>query len=84
MATRLNNLVGLYYAQGRYKEAGVLCQQAIAIATQTLGLNHPYTQGFHQNFQSMILRFLNSLPLEAALERLPPEDHEAYRQMRES
>ncbi len=42
-ATSLNNLAGLYQAQGRYKEAEPLYQQALAIRQKQLGDNHPDT-----------------------------------------
>ncbi len=53
VAQSLNNLAGLCYKQGRYEEAGVLDQQAIAIATQTLGPDHPNTRTIQQNYQAM-------------------------------
>jgi tetratricopeptide (TPR) repeat protein len=39
----LNNLAGLYYAQGRYTEAESLYQRALAIWEQQLGPQHPAT-----------------------------------------
>ena len=42
-ATSLNNLAGLYEAQGRYDEAEPLYQQALAIMRERLGEQHPYT-----------------------------------------
>jgi tetratricopeptide (TPR) repeat protein len=42
-ATSLNNLAGLYRAQGRYTEAEPLLQQALTIRTEQLGINHPST-----------------------------------------
>jgi len=42
-ATNLNNLAGLYYAQGRYGEAEPLFQQALRIRTAQLGEHHPHT-----------------------------------------
>jgi tetratricopeptide (TPR) repeat protein len=42
-ATSLNNLAGLYQAQGRYDEAEPLYQQALAIMRERLGEQHPYT-----------------------------------------
>ena len=41
LATRLNNLAGLYQATGRYAEAEPLYQRAIAIGEKTLGPDHP-------------------------------------------
>jgi tetratricopeptide (TPR) repeat protein len=42
-ATSLNNLAGLYQAQGRYDEAEPLYQQALAIRKARLGEQHPDT-----------------------------------------
>jgi tetratricopeptide (TPR) repeat protein len=41
VARSLNNLAGLYYAQGRYEAAEPLYQRALAIQEQRLGPNHP-------------------------------------------
>ncbi|MFN6236687.1 tetratricopeptide repeat protein [Microcystis sp.] len=43
VATFLNNLAYLYNSQGRYTEAEPLYLEAINIATQALGENHPHT-----------------------------------------
>jgi len=42
-ATSLNNLAGLYQAQGKYAEAEPLYQRALAICEQQLGPHHPDT-----------------------------------------
>ncbi len=42
-ATSLNNLANLYYNQGRYTEAEPLYIEAVAIAEETLGVDHPNT-----------------------------------------
>ena len=41
MATSLNNLAGLYQAQGKYAEAEPLYQRALAIWEKALGPEHP-------------------------------------------
>ncbi len=41
VAQSLNNLGGLYYAQGRYEEGEPLHQRALSIREQELGANHP-------------------------------------------
>ena len=43
MTLSLNNLAALYDSQGRYTEAEPLYLQALAIAEQALGENHPNT-----------------------------------------
>ncbi|WP_071995629.1 tetratricopeptide repeat protein [Microcystis aeruginosa] len=50
----LNNLALLYYCQGRYTEAEPLYREAINIATQVLGDNHPHTQTVYQNYLRML------------------------------
>ncbi len=41
LATSLNNLAGLYSAQGKYAEAEPLHQRALAIMEKALGPEHP-------------------------------------------
>ncbi len=41
LATTLNNLAGLYQAQGRYAEAEPLYKRALAIIEKALGPEHP-------------------------------------------
>ena len=41
LATNLNNLAGLYYAQGNYAQAEPLYQRALAIWEKALGPEHP-------------------------------------------
>ncbi len=48
--TSLNNLAALYYSQGRYTEAEPLYREAIKIATQVLGKNHPDSQTINRRF----------------------------------
>ena len=49
----LNNLAKLYQSQGRYAEAEPLYLQALAIAEQALGENHPTTVKIRENLQMM-------------------------------
>jgi tetratricopeptide (TPR) repeat protein len=53
VASSLNNLAALYDSQGRYTEAEPLYLQALAIAEQTLGVNHPNTITCRKNLQSL-------------------------------
>ncbi len=41
VTTSLNNLAGLYHAQGRYAEAEPLYKRALRINKKALGQNHP-------------------------------------------
>ena len=49
MATSLNNLAVLYHAQGRYAEAELLYQRALAIYEKTLGPEHPNVADLLEN-----------------------------------
>ncbi|MCZ8250761.1 MULTISPECIES: tetratricopeptide repeat protein [unclassified Microcystis] len=49
----LNNLAKLYQSQGKYEEAEPLYLQALAIAEQALGENHPNTVKIRENLQMM-------------------------------
>ena len=42
-AASLNDLAGLYYAQGRYSEAEPLLKRSLAIRESQLGTDHPHT-----------------------------------------
>ncbi|AKV68532.1 tetratricopeptide repeat protein [Microcystis panniformis] len=53
VAQSLNNLAHLYYFQGRYTEAEPLYLQALAIAEQALGENHPTTVTIRENLQRL-------------------------------
>ena len=53
VANSLNNLAGLYKSQGRYTEAEPLYLQALAIAEQALGENHPTTVKIRENLESL-------------------------------
>ena len=50
VATSLNNLAGLYNLQGKYEKAEPLYKQALEIAEQTLGKNHPHTITIKNNY----------------------------------
>ncbi|MBD2288192.1 tetratricopeptide repeat protein [Microcystis wesenbergii FACHB-1317] len=69
VATSLNNLAHLYYSQVRYSEAEPLYLEAINIATQALGENHPHTQTFYRNY----LEMLSQLPEAELRQRFPDE-----------
>ncbi|WP_071821871.1 MULTISPECIES: tetratricopeptide repeat protein [Microcystis] len=53
VAISLNNLAKFYYYQGRYEEAKPLYLEALTIAEQALGENHPNTVKFRENLQMM-------------------------------
>lgn len=78
MATSLNNLANLYYAQGKYTEAELLYQRAIAILIATLGENHPNIQTVRKNY----FRMLSQLPDEELSQRFPPEMVEYIQSLR--
>jgi tetratricopeptide (TPR) repeat protein len=87
VATSYNNLALLYSSMGRYKEAfpsgtrSASCahyQQAINIAEETLGENHPNTVTITNNY----LQMLRQAPTEEILKALPEEMHENYLKMR--
>ncbi|MGA0200155.1 MAG: tetratricopeptide repeat protein, partial [Prochlorotrichaceae cyanobacterium] len=52
-ATSLNNLAGLYRAQGRYSEAEPLYQRALTVAEAVLGSEHPTTVTFRNNYETL-------------------------------
>ena len=85
VATSYHNLAGLYESMGRYEEAfpsgtrSASCahyQQAINIAEETLGENHPNTVTITNNY----LQMLRQAPTEEILKALPEEMHENYLQ----
>ena len=53
VATSLNNLAELYRSQSRYEQAEPLYLQALEIAEQKLGVNHPNTVTFRENLQNL-------------------------------
>jgi len=52
-ATSLNNLAGLYWAQGKYAEAESLLQRALAIHEQQVGPQHPATASSLNNLAEL-------------------------------
>ena len=54
VATSLNNLAGLYHAQGRYAEAEPLLKRALAIVEETLGPQHPNTVTMRENYETLL------------------------------
>ena len=53
VASSLNNLALLYKSQGRYSEAEPLYIEALAIAQQRLGANHPNTITIRENLEDL-------------------------------
>jgi len=49
-AKSLNNLAALYKAQGKYEQAELLYQRALAIREQVLGPEHPNTRTIRSNY----------------------------------
>ena len=54
MATSLNNLAGLYRAQGKYAEAEPLNQRALAIGEKALGPEHPNVAQVLENYAALL------------------------------
>ena len=78
-ASSLNNLAGLYRAQGRYAEAEPLYRRALAIREAVLGPDHPDTASSLNNLAGLFRaqgRYGEAEPLlrraEAAATKLPP------------
>jgi hypothetical protein len=63
---------------GRYEEVIPNYQQAINIAQQTLGENHPNTVTITRNYKLMLFES----PLEEILKALPEEKHKNYLEAR--
>jgi len=53
VAGSLNNLAGLYKAQGRFAEAEPLYEEALAIAIPSLGTDHPITMRFQESLAKL-------------------------------
>ncbi len=53
-ATFLNNLAGLYQAQGRYAEAEPLYQRSLAIVEKALGPEHPHVATALENYAALL------------------------------
>ena len=56
MATSLNNLAGLYRAQGHYTEAEPLFQRSLAIREKALGPEHPHVAQSLENYAALLRR----------------------------
>ncbi len=54
MAKSLNNLAGLYHAQGRYAEAEPLYQRSLVIYEKALGPEHPYVAQGLANYAGLL------------------------------
>ncbi len=54
MATSLNNLAGLYEAQGHYAQAEPLYQRALAIVEKALGPEHPDVAQSLENYAALL------------------------------
>ncbi len=54
LATSLNNLAGLYRAQGKYAEAEPLYKRALAIGEKTLGPEHPHVAMTLENYAALL------------------------------
>ncbi len=53
MWTSLNNLAFLYDSQGRYSDAEPLYIEALVIAEQGLGANHPNTTTIRESLEAL-------------------------------
>ena len=53
MAASLNNLAGLYHAQGKYAEAEPHFKRALAIREKVLGAEHPKVAGSLNNLAAL-------------------------------
>ena len=54
LATSLNNLAGLYQAQGKYNEAEPLYKRALGIDEKTLGPDHPDVAQSLENYADLL------------------------------
>ncbi len=54
VALSLNNLAGLYDAQGRYAEAEPLYKRALAILEKALGPDHPNVANSLENYAAVL------------------------------
>ena len=53
-ATSLNDLAGLYRAQGLYVEAAPMVMEAVEIIERVLGAEHPNTKITHKNYEVLL------------------------------
>lgn len=67
VAYPLNNLASLYHEQGKYEQAKLLYQPALAIREQRLGLKHPDTVDTRTRY-ACLLRVCGRSEEAAALE----------------
>ena len=56
----LNNLALLYGSQGKYKEAETLYLDALTIALNTLGKDHPQTKTFRNNLEKFLMEVIQT------------------------
>jgi len=56
LATSLNNLASLYYAQGKYTEAEPLYQRSLAILEKALGPEHPQVAQSLENYAALLTK----------------------------
>jgi tetratricopeptide (TPR) repeat protein len=54
VATSLDNLANLYYAQGKYAEAEPLYQRALGIREKALGPEHPNVATVLENYAVLL------------------------------
>ena len=54
VATSLNNLASLYYAQGKYAEAEPLYKRALPIDEKALGPDHPHVATSLENYAALL------------------------------
>ncbi len=54
LATSLNNLAVLYYAQGKYAQAEPLYQRSLAIREKALGPEHPNVATVLENYAALL------------------------------
>ena len=54
MAGSLNNLAGLYRAQGRVAEAATMLKEAVEIMVRVLGVENPNTKIVRENYEGLL------------------------------
>ena len=55
-ATSLNNLAGLYRAQGLYVEAAPMVMEAVEIMERLLGAEHSNTKIMRENYEGLLAK----------------------------
>ncbi len=58
VAVSLNNLAGLYYGQGKYKQAEPLYIRSLEIYEKVFGSEHPRTVIVRENLQQLLKKTL--------------------------